>query len=54
MCFFPDLSLAEGELGSFSEDPEVFTKMFTWLMRSFDLTLGVGIVYRSCCTPEKE
>lgn len=42
MCFFSDLSLAEGELGSFSEDPELFTKMFTWLMSSLDLTLGGG------------
>ena len=30
--------MAEEKLGSFSEDPELFTKEFTRLMRSFDLT----------------
>ena len=35
-----DLSVAEDKLGSFSEDPELFTKEFTPLVRSFDLTWG--------------
>lgn len=35
-----DLSVAEDKLESFSEDPELFTKEFTLLVRSFDLTWG--------------
>ena len=35
-----DLSTAEDNLGSFSEDPEYFTKEFPLLVRSFDLTWG--------------
>ena len=35
-----DLSVAEDKLEGFSEDPELFTKEFTLLVRSFDLTWG--------------
>lgn len=35
-----DLSLVGDKLGSFSDDPEIFTKEFTRLMRTFDLTWG--------------
>ena len=35
-----DRSMAEKKLGSFFEDPEFFSKEFTRLMRSFDLTWG--------------
>ncbi|XP_061047010.1 4-hydroxybenzoate polyprenyltransferase, mitochondrial [Eubalaena glacialis] len=49
-----DLSLAEDKLGSFSEDPELFTEEFTGLMRSFDLTWGDLQILSHCYTPEKE
>ena len=49
-----DLSLAEDKLGSFSEDPELFTKEFTGLMRSFDLTWGDLQILSHCYSPEKE
>ena len=48
------LSLAEGKLGSFSEIPELFTKEFTRLIQSFDLTWRDLQISSHCCTPEKE
>ena len=49
-----DLSLAEGKLGSFSEIPELFTKEFTRLIQSLDLTWRDLQILSHCCTPEKE
>lgn len=49
-----DLSLAEDKLGRFSEHPELFTKEFTQLMRSFGLTLADLQILSHCCPPEKK
>ena len=49
-----DLSLAEGKLGSFSGIPELFTKEFTRLIQSLDLTWRDLQILSHCCTPEKE
>ena len=49
------LSMAEDRLGSFSEDSEPLTKGFTWLVKSFDLTLeDLQILLSHCCTPEEK
>ena len=49
------LSMAEDKLGSFYEDPEYFTKEFTWLVRSFALTWeDLQILLCHCCTPEEK
>ena len=49
-----DLSLAEDKLASFSEDPELFTKEFTRLMRSFDLTWGDLQTLLSRAAPQRK
>ena len=50
-----DLSMAEDKLGSFSEDPELFTKEFTPLVRSFDLTWeDLQILLSHCCIKKKQ
>ena len=49
-----DLSMAEDKLGSFSEDPERFTKVFTRLVRSKDLTGKTYRFYYPIAAPQRK